>query len=189
MSELKPCPFCRGESSVHSNRNWHSIKVNHKEDCILGNSEVTLAYANSTGQRELLVSDWNTRTSPEVDRDCKMLCASLTAPHTTDPMAFNQLVENAKLAADTIQSQKTEIENLKTGIKSWHRVCESYEDQVNELQARVKELEGVLRSTSTLIDMSIEDMGPLYKEHPLLLAIKDINQALVGTETPAPEGE
>ncbi|WP_421782689.1 hypothetical protein [Kiloniella litopenaei] len=74
-----------------------------------------------------------------------------------------------------IQSQQAEIEDLKTGIKSWRRVCEGYE-------ARVKELEAALYSIARVDQDRSDKKGALV--HAKNIANKAISQSDQGGVNP-----
>lgn len=63
MSELKPCPFCGCSMHLESNRDWHRIVGDHALECVFTDSE-TLVVPATKEQRDIAVSDWNTRAVP-----------------------------------------------------------------------------------------------------------------------------
>ncbi|HHJ2109606.1 TPA: Lar family restriction alleviation protein [Pseudomonas aeruginosa] len=63
MSELKPCPFCGCSMHLESNRDWHRIVGDHALECAFTDSE-TLVVPATKEQRDIAVSDWNTRAVP-----------------------------------------------------------------------------------------------------------------------------
>ncbi|HED8921405.1 TPA: Lar family restriction alleviation protein, partial [Pseudomonas aeruginosa] len=60
MSELKPCPFCGCSMHLESNRDWHRIVGDHALECAFTDSETVVVPATKE-QRDIAVSDWNTR--------------------------------------------------------------------------------------------------------------------------------
>lgn len=198
VGELKPCPFCGGEAFIHSNRDWHSIKANHIEDCILGNSDIPLSYANSTGQIELLVSDWNTRTSPEVGEGGSLL-RELMSAKPLDALGVDCRVsrDSANEAIILIQSQQAEIERFRSRDKEYEALLITTSEAVgildqkcDLLQARVKEFEGVLEDAKHLITVLV-DAG-VYKivNTDTIVSVEEtqeaIGQVLDGTEEVSP---
>lgn len=63
MSELKPCPFCGCSMRLESNRDWHRIVGDHALECAFTDSE-TMVVPATKEQRDIAVSDWNTRAIP-----------------------------------------------------------------------------------------------------------------------------
>lgn len=63
MSELKPCPFCGCSMHLESNRDWHRIVGDHALECAFTDSETVVVPATKE-QRDIAVSDWNTRAVP-----------------------------------------------------------------------------------------------------------------------------
>lgn len=63
MSELKPCPFCGCSMRLESNRDWHRIVGDHALECAFTDSETVVVPATKE-QRDIAVSDWNTRAVP-----------------------------------------------------------------------------------------------------------------------------
>ncbi|HFH2600215.1 Lar family restriction alleviation protein [Pseudomonas aeruginosa] len=63
MSELKPCPFCGCSMHLESNRDWHRIVGDHALECVFTDSE-TMVVPATKEQRDIAVSDWNTRAVP-----------------------------------------------------------------------------------------------------------------------------
>ncbi|HFK1829487.1 TPA: Lar family restriction alleviation protein [Pseudomonas aeruginosa] len=63
MSELKPCPFCGCSMRLESNRDWHRIVGDHALECAFSDSE-TMVVPATKEQRDIAVSDWNTRAIP-----------------------------------------------------------------------------------------------------------------------------
>lgn len=63
MSELKPCPFCGCSMHLESNRDWHMIVGDHALECAFTDSETMMVPATKE-QRDIAVSDWNTRAVP-----------------------------------------------------------------------------------------------------------------------------
>ncbi|MFG8593260.1 Lar family restriction alleviation protein [Pseudomonas aeruginosa] len=63
MSELKPCPFCGCSMHLESNRDWHRIVGDHALECAFTDSE-TMVVPATKEQRDIAVSDWNTRAVP-----------------------------------------------------------------------------------------------------------------------------
>ncbi|MFU3345229.1 Lar family restriction alleviation protein [Pseudomonas aeruginosa] len=58
--ELKPCPFCGCSMRLESNRDWHRIVGDHALECAFTDSE-TMVVPATKEQRDIAVSDWNTR--------------------------------------------------------------------------------------------------------------------------------
>lgn len=56
---LKPCPFCRCDMRVESNRDWHRLVGDHEASCVMYGFEPE-APATEADENEL-VADWNTR--------------------------------------------------------------------------------------------------------------------------------
>ncbi|AXH43507.1 Lar family protein [Erwinia phage vB_EhrS_49] len=65
--ELKPCPFCGGSAKIESNRDWHTLYVDHAINCII--EDCTPQYSSSTENYGLMVKDWNTRAEMEKSDD------------------------------------------------------------------------------------------------------------------------
>ncbi|WP_079388270.1 hypothetical protein [Pseudomonas aeruginosa] len=63
MSELKPYPFCGCSMHLESNRDWHRIVGDHALECAFTDSE-TMVVPATKEQRDIAVSDWNTRAVP-----------------------------------------------------------------------------------------------------------------------------
>lgn len=63
MSELKSCPFCGCSMRLESNRDWHRIVGDHALECAFTDSE-TMVVPATKEQRDIAVSDWNTRAVP-----------------------------------------------------------------------------------------------------------------------------
>ncbi|HBP5411286.1 TPA: hypothetical protein L6B51_24850 [Pseudomonas aeruginosa] len=61
--ELKPCPFCGCSMRLESNRDWHRIVGDHALECAFSDSETMMVPATKE-QRDIAVSDWNTRAIP-----------------------------------------------------------------------------------------------------------------------------
>ncbi len=61
--ELKPCPFCGCSMRLESNRDWHRIVGDHALECAFTDSE-TMVVPATKEQRDIAVSDWNTRAVP-----------------------------------------------------------------------------------------------------------------------------
>ena len=67
MSELKDCPFCGGEATTYKvGRDWHRLSINHSPDCII--EDLTVDYAQTNEQLEMLIDDWNTRNSIPISK-------------------------------------------------------------------------------------------------------------------------
>ena len=117
----------------------------------------------------------NTQIEIVNTNDYKMLCAALKAPQTKDPMSFTQLVENAKLAADTIKNLLDEIKNLQDDIEDQtliqregidKLICSNLhrselETDISMLQATNKKLQMALYSITRVDEARSDKDGAL----------------------------
>lgn len=65
--ELKRCPFCGGEARIESNRDWHRLKADHPESCLMAESEIM--YPGNDKGLAWMIEDWNTRAEMEKSDD------------------------------------------------------------------------------------------------------------------------
>ena len=96
--ELKPCPFCKCEMRIKSDRDWHVLWGEHTDDCILDDVESSAAATN--GQLEILINDWNTRPieaqlQAENERLRSLLAAKEWKPIETAPKDREFLCETS----------------------------------------------------------------------------------------------
>lgn len=59
--DLKPCPFCGAKARIESNRDWHRLKADHPETCLICDYEIMYP-ANEKGLA-YMVEDWNQRSA------------------------------------------------------------------------------------------------------------------------------
>ncbi|MCO3341466.1 hypothetical protein FA197_11490 [Pseudomonas aeruginosa] len=98
--ELKPCPFCGCSMRLESNRDWHRIVGDHALECAFTDSE-TMVVPATKEQRDIAVSDWNTRAVP--------------ADHVVVPRAvlerFMQKIHN-RAEYDDVKADRAELDTI-----------------------------------------------------------------------------
>ncbi|MER0808975.1 Lar family restriction alleviation protein [Pseudomonas aeruginosa] len=127
--ELKPCPFCGCSMRLESNRDWHMIVGDHALECAFTDSETMMVPATKE-QRDIAVSDWNTRAVPagHVVVSEGLLRSALTHAHNRGYLAGHH---------DTVEAQFSHI--LSSELDSYR--SEQVEDILQALLGEGKEHE------------------------------------------------
>lgn len=63
MTGIKNCPFCGGEMSVKSNKDWHQLHGTHAVDCVF-DDDAALIVPATDDQMLSMIKSWNTRATP-----------------------------------------------------------------------------------------------------------------------------
>ena len=152
-AKLKECPFCGATARIESNRDWHRLYADHREECVFDSEDETLIYPATPDGLMNLVECWNLRAIAT-----PVAAGSLDTSSKHDVCRESERFyrQNAKDAIERAEKAEAERDTLKESLRLvnvdhglWMARTHAAEDARDDALDRVKELEAANPRTAS----------------------------------------